>query len=332
MHARLAVRSSLVITLVGAVAGGCGSFGWGARAPTQDEQAALVQLDTVLDGAVVYAHDGRIRKVALGTVTPLDLGPGRCARFSPDGRRLAVYHDHAVFVMDADGKDRVELMGNVEHKRGCPMVFGGRGEQVIVWKKGEGLFSIRIDTRAMRRIDVKGELGSELDASNDGSRLLAREGDKIYAVELNNKNRRRKIGSGDYLSVSPDGRWTVRGSDTVAHVEPWGKGAPFALDASVCRPERRWDNLSWSNHPNFMVAEGDRDGHFLCVVDVAAHRGTRVTWEKAAYPDLFVAEAPARDQRPTPPAPPGSPPPAPPPPDAPPPAAAPLPAVPPAGN
>ena len=265
-----------------------------ADEPTDEEKADLARLTERISGAIVYTHDRRLRLAELGQIHPRDIGPGLCARFAPDGRRVAAFDRGVVSVIDLSTGARTELVKDVEHDDGCPVEFHGDGRRVIFVREDQGLFTVRIHDRTVEKVAGESDYTGEPGISADGKRLAARAGHHLFAIDLTTGERRR-YGRGCSPGVSPDGRYlmhNVNGHRRLP-IERWDGRESFELDADSCRPDRSWDNHHWSNHPNYIAAQGDRRWRAVYVLDVAANRGTRVTWERSSSPDLHIRRAPA---------------------------------------
>ena len=87
-----------------------------------------------------------MKKVIVGEWEPVDLGEGDHARWGPRGGRIAVRSRGTVFVMDADGKGRRELVAIGGNLRNCPIEFHSNGEEVIYATPRDGLWAVRIDS------------------------------------------------------------------------------------------------------------------------------------------------------------------------------------------
>jgi Tol biopolymer transport system component len=260
-----------------------------ADEPTEEEKAALARLTEQVGGAVVYTHDRRLRLLELGQVQPRDLGSGLCARFAPDGRRLAAFDRGVVSMIDVSTGARTELVRDVEEDDGCPVEFHSDGRQVIFVREDEGVFTVRIHDRVVQQLVGGDDYSGEPGISADGKKLAVRAGHNLFAIDLTTGQRRR-YGRGCSPGVSPDGRFlmhNVNGHRRLP-IDSWDGSQRFDLDAESCRPDRSWDNHHWSNHPNYIAAQGDRRWRAVYVLDVAANRGTRVTWERSASPDLHI--------------------------------------------
>jgi hypothetical protein len=169
-----------------------------ADGPTPDERAALARLAQVIDGEVVFGHDGRIQKVVIGNPAPIDLGPGKCARFSADGKRLVVMHDRAVLVMNADGSERTQVVSDARYGSGCPVEFHPNGREILFQRKRRVGRAARLapgmeQTLTIERLDAHPQLESE--------RLIGESGDAKVPL---------------FVDVSPVDRRDLRPSGEVA--------------------------------------------------------------------------------------------------------------------
>lgn len=262
--------------------------------PSDREEKALAQLDAELDGAVVYTRKGRIRKVVLGEWKPKDLGPGEYARWSADGKRIAVWDDEQIFVMNADGSNRkLILKGAVKEEDGSPIEFHTNNREVLYCKRDDGLWTVDIQTGKTRKMDLPGEYTGEPGISADGKRMVARWGNDLFAIDPIKKTH-RKYGVGCSPAISPDGKRIMNnvGSHRQIAIRNWDGQGEFRVDTRTCRPDREWDDHHWSNHNDYVTGHGEDRGEESYVVKVSENRVTRVTWEgDTDAPDLYVARA-----------------------------------------
>jgi hypothetical protein len=254
------------------------------------EQEALDWLSGRIHGAVVYARSGRVRKVVLGDGRAMDLGPGQYARWGPRGERVAVWHKGRVCVVRADGTGRRELARDARRDDGCPIEFHPDGREILYLAKG-GFRAVGVDGGPSRPLKLPGRYTGAPCLSADGSRMVARRGQNLFAIDLR-AGTDRKYARGCSPGVSPDGRRLVSnvGGHRRLAVRPWGGGKPAYLHMRAPRGDREWDNHHWSNHADYIAAQGEggpRDAYVVCI---SADRSVRVTWcGKVGYPDLFVA-------------------------------------------
>jgi hypothetical protein len=260
-----------------------------AAAPSEDELAALKEWSREISGAVVYTHDGRIHKVSIGNPEPVDLGPGAYARWSPDGARLAVYRRGVVSVMNADGTDRRELVSGASQRDGSPIEFHPNGEEIVYWKKESGFHAVNISTGSSRKLNAPGVYSGEPGLSADGSKMAARWDNDLYVIDLT-AGTHRKYARGCSPGVSPSGELVMNnvGEHKELVIRNWNGAETIRLDARNCRPDRQWDGHHWSNHEDFIAAEGERRGNNVYVVNVRENKGLRVTWEEGSSPDAFI--------------------------------------------
>ena len=72
-------------------------------------------------------------------------------------------------------------------------------------------------------------------------------------------------------------------------ISSWDGKEQRRINAETCEPDRSWDNHHWSNHSDYITAQGTEKPGEAYVFSISENRGTRVTWEgRALYPDLFV--------------------------------------------
>ena len=257
------------------------------------ERKALDDLAAEINGAVVYSRGGHVKKVVIGDWRVVDLGEGDFARWSADGKRLAVYDGGKVYVIDADGSNRKLLIEKADKRDGCPVEFHPNNREAVFWKKNGGLHAVDIETKKVRRLNAPGTYTGSACLSADGERMAVRWGHNLYAVDLKAK-KHHKYASGCSPGVSPDGRRVMNndGGHRTVTIRGWDGNGRAKISAGTCRPDGRWDNHHWSNHNDYISAQGERGGGYAYVVNVVKNRGTRVTWEKrVGYPDVWVAPA-----------------------------------------
>lgn len=267
--------------------------------PSVEERVALDRLAAEIRGALVYGRKGRIFKVVVGEWRPIDLGPGQFARWSADGRRIAVHEDGAVHVMNADGANRRRLCDDVDVIDDIPITFHPSGKEIVFTRRKTGLWAVALDSGAVRRLELPDAYTGEMRFSADGKRLATRVGRELYAVDVV-AGTQRKYAMGCSPSVSPDGRRLMNnvGGHRTLVIRTWEGGDELRLDTRQMAPDREWNNHIWSNHPDYITAQGEEGGGEAYVVKVSENRPTRLTWQgKTSYPDLFVAGPAAKDRR-----------------------------------
>jgi hypothetical protein len=63
------------------------------------------------------------------------------------------------------------------------------------------------------------------------------------------------------------------------------------INAEQMKPDRRWDNMHWSNHNDFIAMQGDGKRHEAYAFNPSTNQGTRLSWKgRIRYPDLFVTK------------------------------------------
>lgn len=257
---------------------------------TMAELKALERLSVELEGAVVYTRGGRARKVVIGDWRAIDLAPGDFARWGPDGEKIAIYHKGLIYVINADGTDRKQLVSVRGKARHCPIDFHPNGQEIIYVYPDHGLWAVRIDDGTRRNLRLSIFFDGEPGISAQGNRLAARRGHDLYGVDLVT-GRYRKYAWGCSSGISPNGKWlmtNVRGHRKML-IYSWDGKRRFTIDATSCEPDRSWDNQHWSNHTDYIAVQGDGGTREAYVFSISKNLGTRVTWEGGVnYPDLFV--------------------------------------------
>ena len=281
-----------VVSLAILAAPGAAPPGTKPAGPTPEEKSRLAELAAKIDGAVIYTHRGSVRKVVVGRWEPVDLGPGQYARWSPDGKRIAVYYGRVIYVMNADGTGRKRLAAGADREDGCPVAFHPNNEEVVFWRRQGGFHAVRIADGKVRRLALPASYSGSPGFSADGGHMTCRWDNDLYAVEVGARTH-RKYARGCSPGVSPDGKWLMNntGGHRTLVIRGWDGEGLKRIDARGMHPDRMWDELHWSNHADFIAGQGEGAGQDAYVVQVSTGRVCRVSWEGGAcYPDLYVAK------------------------------------------
>ncbi len=248
------------------------------------------QLASEIEGAVIYARNRRIYKVVIGDWKPIELGRGEYARWGPHGKKIAVYDRRKIYVMNADGSGRKLVTDEAWQKSGCPIEFHTNGREIVFIRRNKrGLWAVNISDGKMRKLVDLRNYSGEPGISADGKRMVCR-GNSVYAIDLVKKTD-VKYSGGCASGISPDGKWIMNNDDghKTMTIRSWDRKTVKKLRASICRSDNEWDNQTWSNHNDYVCAEGDGKTSDGYVINISANRGTRVTWVgNVVYPDLYV--------------------------------------------
>ena len=273
-----------------------------STAVTDEQQAALDRLAQQVEGWVVYSQQEKdveggwmVRKMKIGEWKPIDLGPGRFARWSPDGRLIAVwlaerqFNEHygigSVFVMTADGKDRKLLMKDVvafQFRTGIPIDFHPDGKRVIVSKgnrssphgTGGDLYFVNIADGSAEKVDLKlksdQSVQTEPQMSADGRFLAIRTsglappkgggGNGELSVFDLKTGEHRLYGRGCMTGMSPDGEWlfqNYRGHNRMTFHHRTDEERKIFINTRDKIDEPLWDAAHWSNHPHWLAIRGE---------------------------------------------------------------------------
>ncbi len=270
----------------------------GASSGATDKRSQLDPLASEINGEIVYARNRHIYKVVIGDWKPVELGEGEYARWSSDGKKIAVYDRRKIFVMDADGSNRKLVTDEGWSKHGCPIEFHTNCREIIFIRRNKrGLWAVDISNGKMRLLADFHDYTGEPGISADGNRIACRLRSDMYAIDLVKKTdfvyARRACSAG----ISPDGKWLMNNGNDMdpthksMSIRSWNRKDVKILRASICLPKSEWDNHHWSNHNDYICAQDDKTGDSY-VIKVSAKRGTRVTRTgHALYPDLYVGDA-----------------------------------------
>lgn len=260
--------------------------------PNKEERREISELADEIAGTVLFVRNDRVRTQKFGEWDSNDLGEGEAARWSPDGKKIAVYNDEEIIIMNSDGSDRRRLCNDADQlEDGCPIEFHTNGEEIFFIKRKSGLWAVRIDDGSERRLDLPGRYTGEPNISADGRRLAIRADHDLYAVDLANGSH-RKFARGCAPCVSPSGKWLIHniGSHRQMVVESWDGSQKRRIDARL-QSDRSWDDFHWSNHEDFVVVQGEGRREEAHVVNVSTGEAVRVTWDgRIRMPDLFISK------------------------------------------
>ena len=255
----------------------------------------LDQLASEIQGAIIYSRNRHVYMVVIGDWKPIELGKGEYARWSPDGKKIAVYDRRKIFVMDMDGSNRRMVTDEAWQKNGCPIEFHTNGREIIFFRRNKrGLWAEDISNGKVRKLADFHNYSGEPGISADGKRMVCRMDGGVWAIDLVKKTDFMYGKGGCSSGISPDGKWLINNLDghKSMSIRSWDRKKNTVLRASICQPDGEWDNQTWSNHNDYICAEGGKTGDSY-VINISAKRGTRVTRVgSTVYPDLYVIGAP----------------------------------------
>ena len=255
---------------------------------SSEERKALDLLAGEIEGAMIYTRSGRIKKVTIGDWREADLGEGAIVRWGPLGQRIAVLHDRALYVMNADGSERRRVIDNGLNG-GCSIEFHTNGREILYITRDDEVWAVDIASGKQRNLKLP--FDTELNISADGRHLVGRRRDN-YCVELPD-TQMRKFANGCSPCVSPDGRRITgnKGGHRTMDIRQWNGERLFEINARQMGPDHRWDNMHWSNHNDFIAMQGDGKQDEAYAFRISENQGTRLTWEgRTHYCDLFVSK------------------------------------------
>jgi len=267
------------------------------EAKSADSDVQLRELlSSEIKGSVIFSRNRYIYKVVIGKWTPVELGRGDYARWSPDGTKIAVYDRRKIYVMDYDGSNRKLVSEEAWEGSGCPIEFHANGHEIIFTRRKEqGFWAVDINNGEMRKLlDLNGYPG-EIGMSADGTRMAYRLKPNLYALDLTNNNGFVYLKDCGYSAgISPDGKWLMNntnngdGSHESMNIRSWDGKEVRILRAAICQPDGEWGHHTWSNNNDYITAQGGLKGESY-VIKLSTNRGTRVTWGgKTVYPDLYI--------------------------------------------
>jgi len=260
---------------------------------SEQETKAMKRLTAALQGHILFTRSRRIFKQEVGKWNPEDLGEGEYARWGPSGKHIAVYDRGSIFIMRDDGTKKRKLI-EIPHKaQNCPIEFHPNGREILFIRPDQGLWTVGINGDPARPFPFSVNFDGEPGISATGARLAARRGNRLFALDLTLQEV-RQYGRGCSPGISPDGTQLMQnlhGHQKMLIRDFHGIGV-FGLSAGSCLPDGKWDNHHWSNHNNYIAAQGNGDVKEVYIVSVSENYCYRVTWVgNTGYPDLFVKQA-----------------------------------------
>ena len=259
-------------------------------AASEAERKTLDALALRVEGAVVYCTRGRAWLVSIGHWKPQDLGPADFARISGDASHVALVHRDKLFVVDTVKKTRKQLDARVGRKDGCPIDFHPNGRSIVYWRNDKGFCVRSVDDQEGKNLELPGKYSGAPSVSADGMRMACRWGNSLYAIDLA-KGTHRKYARGCSPGVSPDGQWLMNnnGGHRTVTIQSWDGKQRRKIDTRTARPDRRWDNHHWSNHGDYIAAQGEGQRGEAYVVQISENLCTRVSWQgHVSYPDVAI--------------------------------------------
>ena len=320
----------------------------GAQADPYPEKASakerrkLDRLAKEIEGFMVYARPPRqaddesvwmIDKIQIGEWKAETVTEGVCARWSQDGRHLAVFRNEkgepedgavgSIYLVKPDGSGARELCHGAVSLgvRGtCPLDFHPDNRQIVFIHEGGTIVSVDIHTGEVRDLGLPGRFNRELQLTGDGRYLVSRwqgRGDwatlrRLVVMELDSKIH-RIFAAGCCAGISPDGNWMTTNHDghyKMSIIDRDIRNRVVFWAKNMIYPQHGWHNWHWSNHNDYIAMKSEvyrklkrdyRGPADAFIIKFSASRATRVTFEQTAnFPDLFVSRD-LRTKRPVPP-------------------------------
>jgi hypothetical protein len=258
-----------------------------------------------------HPSEWKVYKMKIGEWKPVELCPGRYARWSWDGKQIVVWRTESgakdearyagpsgsLYVTDADGKNARKVVGDV-WGAGAPMDWMPGDREIVFTRKTDGghanagkMLAVNLATGKTREVAVAGRANAEPQVSADGRFIAAREKydpHKPLVVYDLKAGKRIEYGGGCCAGISPDGRWASNNFDGHNRMTLHGIGHAQKVFGSG-----KWDNAHWSNHNNYIASGVDRFGE-LKVFKVSEQRWFLLADAESLpglnfdYPDLFL--------------------------------------------
>lgn len=252
-----------------------------------------------ISGKVVYVKDNQVRVHQLGDSAYVELGRGDFARWSPNGNQVAVKDGSTIYVVNADGTNRINLANNAEEDKNCPLEFHTNGNEVL-YIVDDKVIAVDIILQEQRLlmdfVDCTGEIGM----SAEQNRLVCRDGHILRAIDLDTRTHIEYHDDNCSAGISPDGQYITYNDNGKPHhlnvfVNRLNRTNTSSklyrtISHSVMPGETMGDNHHWSNHPDWITCEGDKKRKGVpFMINVKTQEGfVMVEVEDTVYPDLWV--------------------------------------------
>jgi len=220
-----------------------------------------------ITGKVVYVKNNTVRVHQLGNENYTELGRGDFARWSPDGKRVAVKDGSTIYVVNTDGSNRVDLLKHAEGDKNCPLEFHPTGKEVL-FILDDHVMAVDIHSGEQRVladfVDCTGEIGM----ASEKNRMVCRDGHILRAIDLDTQKHTEYHDDNCSAGISPNGHYiTYNDNGKPHHLNVYidqlndsttGSSLYRRISHSVMPGEKMGDNHHWSNHRDWITCEGDK--------------------------------------------------------------------------
>lgn len=255
-----------------------------------------------ITGKVVYVKNGKVRAHQLGNNNYTELGDGDFARWSPTGQKVAVKYGSIIYVVDADGSNRVELAADAEGDKNCPLEFHTNGKEVL-YINNKRIMAVDIETKTKRVLVDFVTCTGEIGMASEKNRVVCRDGHILRAIDLDTKKHTVFHDDNCSAGISPDGNLVTLNDNGVPHhlnvyikklnASCSGSSKYLSISHGVMPGEIMGDNHHWSNHKDWITCEGDKLRNGVpFMINIATQKGYEmVNVEGTKYPDLWVEDS-----------------------------------------
>ncbi|MGH1364639.1 MAG: hypothetical protein ACRBF0_13845 [Calditrichia bacterium] len=252
-----------------------------------------------ISGKVVYVKDNRVRAHQLDNPEYTELGRGDFARWSPNGNQVAVKDGSTIYVVNADGTNRIDLVDYAEEDKNCPLEFHPNGKEVL-FIVDDMVMAVDIDLQEQRVLIDFVQCTGEIGMSAKQNRLVCRDGHILRAIDLDTRTHIEYQDDNCSAGISPDGRFiTYNDNGKPHHLNVYinrlnqtntNSMLHQTISHSVMPGETMGDNHHWSNHPDWITCEGDKKRKGVpFMINIATQKGyVMVDVKDTTYPDLWV--------------------------------------------
>jgi hypothetical protein len=293
------------------------------------EREGLDQLSREIEGVILYTRppnrdqgekNWMIDTMRIGEWKAETLDEGVCARWSPDGKHMAVFRTDngvpeddvsgSIWLVNADGSGEKYLCdgaGSYGVRGACPLDFHPNNKEIVFIGQKGNVLAVNVATARVRDLELPGRYTGELQLSGNGRQLVGRwrgKGDwamnrRMVNVDLSSRIF-RIYGAGCRPAISPDGKWMTYNHDGHYMMSICNHDLEHRVkfkSRGVIFPQHGWHNWHWSNHNDYIALKsevysirkynGPPDGFILRFSEL---RATRFTFgQEVEFPDLFVS-------------------------------------------
>ena len=267
----------------------------GIQAPQSHLKKELKRLGNRIEGKVVFhrtpkgedkPHEIAVLQVG-STKAKTIIIDGMKPRWSPDGEYIAFLRGNDIMHARSDGK-KVEKLTTANV--GFALAYHPDGKHVVYTDHKEAK-SVNIETKEVKVL-LKHDEFKEIDISKDGNMLIATQkkfgGYSVRAYNLSSGDG-WVIGNGCSTSFSPDFTKTINNLHGHKELAIRDVKSKEILQKISAPTDQRFDNQTWSNHPDWIVSVNEGRFNEIFVHYLPDNTNYQITrLGNTDYPNLFL--------------------------------------------